>query len=480
MLTDVGDQRAFLVFGHQVDDQLQSAGEYRELAKLTRRLAAPHVGVRAGKAGVRRGVFAPDVLYPEVFVPESASRYVPAAVILGLSRQESEFNPRAYSHAGARGMMQLMPATAKITARKEGIVYRRSALLDDPYYNMRIGSAHLSHLLDDLDGAYPMVFAGYNAGKRRVTQWIEAYGDPRSSTVDPSDWIEQIPFSETRNYVQRVLENIQVYRSQMEGTPLAQGLIAELEKGGAMGRVGALPPLKDKGFLPALESRIVAVAAPVLSAPPALPGSDVDRFAINAGPEDAAVAAPLGTPTAIAEIGKIDNRPTVVEAPAEGAATQRPVSDATAKQTAPVAIAPPSVTAIAAPETSKPQSAAIGDLGADETEAVDSGPVEPKTVNALGMTHGVTLDAKTDVTEYATENAEAVQVALPPSTPTPVVESSATPQCDSYVSYMAESDPETVSAADLNAGALAELRSGGASCENDPTAPAILPAGGGE
>ncbi|MEZ5916521.1 MAG: transglycosylase SLT domain-containing protein [Parvularculaceae bacterium] len=268
MLTDVGDERAFLIFSYNVDDSLESRGEFLELANLALRMGAPHVAVRAGKVAVRAGSFAPQVAYPEIYVPEDATRFTPAEIILGLSRQESEFNPRAYSRAGARGMMQLIPSTAQITARKEGLPYRRSALLDDPIYNMTLGAAHLSHLLERYDGSYIMTFAAYNAGPHRVTQWIEAYGDPRGGAIDPLDWIEQIPFGETRNYVQRVLENTQIYRSRISGGPIAGRLAADIERGGAPGRVGATPALDATGMLPPLQARIADIADPLVNPPP--------------------------------------------------------------------------------------------------------------------------------------------------------------------------------------------------------------------
>jgi len=236
MLADLDLDYAFMVFAYHVDDQLETPGEYVELAKILTREGAPHLSVRAGKVAVRREAFAPEVAYPLIFIPDEAKRYVAPEIILGLSRQESEFNPRAYSRAGARGVMQLIPSTAKITARKAGLRYSRSALLDDPIYNMTIGSAHLSHLLDRFDGSLIMTFAAYNAGAGRVNQWVEAYGDPRGPGVDPMDWVELIPFAETRNYVQRVLENMQVYRGRLNDAPIPGQLLADLERGGASHR----------------------------------------------------------------------------------------------------------------------------------------------------------------------------------------------------------------------------------------------------
>ena len=241
MLTDLDLDYEFMVFAYHTDDLLERPGEFVELANLTNSQGAPHLTVRAGKVAVRKDAFAADVSYPLVFVPDETNKFVSPEIVLGLSRQESEFNPRAFSHAGARGMMQLIPTTAQITARKEGLRYSRSALLDDPVYNMTIGSAHLSHLLDRFDGSLIMTFAAYNAGRSRVDRWSREYGDPRGATIDPIDWVELIPFSETRNYVMRVLENVQVYRGRLQNAAIPGRLASDLEIGGNNNRVAQAP-----------------------------------------------------------------------------------------------------------------------------------------------------------------------------------------------------------------------------------------------
>ena len=136
-------------------------------------------------------------------------------MVYAIARQESAFNPRAVSSAGARGLMQLMPATAKRTAQRFGVGFDLDRLVQDPAYNAKLGSAHLGELMEDWKGSYILAFASYNAGGGNVKKWIDAYGDPRSPDVDPIDWVERIPFSETRNYVQRVMENLQVYRHRL-------------------------------------------------------------------------------------------------------------------------------------------------------------------------------------------------------------------------------------------------------------------------
>lgn len=285
MITDLNDRRSLLIFSYNLDDQLETPGEYLILSDLTHAERAPHLTIRAGKTAVRKKTFIPEVSYPLIPVPEEASRFVLPEVILGLSRQESEFNPRAYSSAGARGVMQLLPATAQLTARKERLPYSRAALLNDASYNMTIGSAHLSHLLTRFNGSYIMTFVGYNAGPHRADRWVREYGDPRSDLVDPIDWVELIPFSETRNYVQRVHENIQIYRARLNDTSIAGGLSKDLERGGTRNRAGrisrpstyldSLRPADDRRALPGLSTRMIKrLEQAPLSLPAATPQAD--------------------------------------------------------------------------------------------------------------------------------------------------------------------------------------------------------------
>ncbi|WP_206711349.1 lytic transglycosylase domain-containing protein [Aquisalinus flavus] len=232
ILAEVDEEYRYIAFARQLDDVLATPGEYALYEDLVRREDMLFLSVRAGKVAVGRGAEAPSVAWPRILVPGQASNYVEEPLILGLSRQESEFNPRAYSSANARGLMQLLPSTAQLTARKEGFPYSTPRLMDDPLYNLVIGSAHLSHLIERFEGSYILTLVGYNAGPNRASQWIERYGDPRNPDVDPVDWVELIPFDETRNYVQRVLENTQIYRAQVEGGPIAGKLARDLVRGG--------------------------------------------------------------------------------------------------------------------------------------------------------------------------------------------------------------------------------------------------------
>jgi soluble lytic murein transglycosylase len=155
---------------------------------------------------------------------------VEAAVVYAIARQESAFNPAVVSPAQAYGLMQVTPSAAQYVAKRHGATYDLARLKGDSTYNAALGAAELGGLLEDYRGSYIMTFAGYNAGRGSVRKWIERYGDPRDPKVDPVDWVESIPFSETRNYVQRIMENLQVYRARFGGGSRLQ-IEADLHRG---------------------------------------------------------------------------------------------------------------------------------------------------------------------------------------------------------------------------------------------------------
>ena len=140
-------------------------------------------------------------------------------VVLAIIRQESEFDTRANSWAGARGMMQLMKYTAKIVAKQAKLPYSISRLTRDPEYNIKLGSYYFNSLIEDYNGVYPFAIAAYNAGPNRVKTWRRVNGDPSKGKLSYVNWIELIRFKETRNYVQRVLENINVYKYMLSKEP---------------------------------------------------------------------------------------------------------------------------------------------------------------------------------------------------------------------------------------------------------------------
>ncbi len=185
-------------------------------------LAVTHADARGllnvGKTAVQRGYPLDLHAYPTLGIPafQPVGGRVEKAMVYAIARQESAFHPQAVSHAGARGLMQLMPETAKRTAQRFKVGFEADRLTRDPAYNAKLGSAHLSELMEDWKGSLILTFASYNAGGGNVARWIRAYGDPRRIDVDEVDWVERIPFAETRNYVQRVMENFLVYRQRLE------------------------------------------------------------------------------------------------------------------------------------------------------------------------------------------------------------------------------------------------------------------------
>jgi peptidoglycan lytic transglycosylase len=206
-------------FFYHYSDNLERQEDFTLLSGLADEMDYPHYSIRVAKKAMQKNIALVTYSYPIGSIPKYEGKGKPPepAFVFGLSRQESEFNPRAVSSAGARGLMQLIPSTARLTARKHGLPYQTAWLLDDPTYNTQLGMAHLSDMLKRFDGSYILTIAAYNAGAHRVDTWLKDYGDPRSGNVDPIDWVESIPFKETRNYVQRVLENTQVYRNRISG-----------------------------------------------------------------------------------------------------------------------------------------------------------------------------------------------------------------------------------------------------------------------
>jgi peptidoglycan lytic transglycosylase len=188
----------------------------------------PEIAVRLAKGLSYTGTTMPAFTYPVMalpFYPGPGSAPDPA-LVLGLIRQETEFDAYAVSNAGARGLMQMMPASAKVAARQAKLPYRPDALLHDMRYNMQLGMTEYRGHLDRYGGSWILAAAAYNAGPNNAKKWLETNGDPRVS--DPIDWIEQIPFGETRNYVQRVLENAQVYRARLAGKDVPLKILENL------------------------------------------------------------------------------------------------------------------------------------------------------------------------------------------------------------------------------------------------------------
>jgi soluble lytic murein transglycosylase len=196
------------------------------LGAVVARRASPSVAVSYGKLATQRGFALDDVAFPTAALPVFAPlpHSADEATVLAVARQESEFMWRAASGAGAKGLMQILPMTALSTARRAGAPFDYQKLIFDPAYNLQLGAAFLGQLIDDEGGSLALAFAAYNAGQGRVAQWLTQYGDPRNGAVDLVDWVERIPFDETRDYVERVSENLGIYRARLarnEGDALA-------------------------------------------------------------------------------------------------------------------------------------------------------------------------------------------------------------------------------------------------------------------
>ncbi|MCX8280567.1 lytic transglycosylase domain-containing protein [Phyllobacterium sp. 0TCS1.6C] len=212
------DSRAALLYS-SLAQELDSPGELALLAVMAERKNNHFVALRVGKAAAQRGIDVGALSHPIGAIPENANiSGSGAALAYAIARQESEFNPGAVSSAGARGLLQLLPGTAKGVATRAGMSYSQSRLTTDAAYNATLGAKFLGEQIAKFDGSYVLTFAGYNAGPTRANEWKARYGDPRGKSVEEVvDWIERIPYTETRNYVQRVMENYQVYKARLTG-----------------------------------------------------------------------------------------------------------------------------------------------------------------------------------------------------------------------------------------------------------------------
>jgi soluble lytic murein transglycosylase len=232
LLADAGAQRHMGLFLGPLAERLGNADEAAAAAAIIDAKGGTFHSLRFAKAAGFRGKDIDDWGYPRYALPDWNHRGHPVerAIILGLTRQESEFNTVANSHAGARGLMQLMPDTARMVARQHNVAYDERRLTSDPAYNVMLGAAHFGDLINNYNGSYILSLVAYNAGPRRVREWIDMYGDPRGE-VDPIDWVESVPFTETRKYIQIVMQNVHVYRSRLDPSTTLP-MTADLVRGG--------------------------------------------------------------------------------------------------------------------------------------------------------------------------------------------------------------------------------------------------------
>ncbi len=216
--------------------KLKNPAEVVLLAEFAKLSGNQQISLRLAKIAFNRDLPVGDYALPIGVLPQFKSllaEHLDPALVHALSRQESEFNAGAKSSVGASGLMQLMPGTAKAIARQYKVKYQ-AAQLTNPTYNIQLGEAHLRGLIEGYSGSYFLALAAYNAGGGRVQEWMKAFGDPRNANTDPIDWIERIPFTETREYVQKIMETLQLYRSRLGGGEKALQLVQDLNRGRAV------------------------------------------------------------------------------------------------------------------------------------------------------------------------------------------------------------------------------------------------------
>ena len=216
LLADGGRHRLARRFARQLAGAAESLAEVRSLYDLLHASGHAHLGLGMLRRATRLGLYVPELAFPDDVHAGAFAAVddgVEKALLLAVARQESAFQLGARSSANARGLMQVLPSTAEFVARRERMRYDQAKLSTDAAYNVAIGSRYLAGLLADFEQAYPLALAGYNAGPGRVRRWVRRYGDPRHGKIAMLDWLELIPLNETRNYVQRVLEGLAIYRS---------------------------------------------------------------------------------------------------------------------------------------------------------------------------------------------------------------------------------------------------------------------------
>jgi soluble lytic murein transglycosylase len=228
VLTQIGAEDYVRPFVRHLAEHAANPVEYALVARLATQIDRPDLAIAAAKRASYAGVTLLGEGYPVDTVP--AGGPVERPLVLAMTRQESAFDSGAVSTAGARGLMQLMPATASHVARSLGLPFSMARLTGDRHYNLTLGREYLNGLIGNFAGSYVLAVAAYNAGPARVQDWMHEFGDPRVKNADVIDWIESIPVAETRNYVQRVLENLQVYRFRLGDNRLAFSLTSDLRR----------------------------------------------------------------------------------------------------------------------------------------------------------------------------------------------------------------------------------------------------------
>jgi soluble lytic murein transglycosylase len=216
MLYAIGELDLALTFVSDLADSNSDIVALREIGELTSRHKDAQAMLVLGKTALARGLAMERYAFPEIGVPSYSPIAPPIdqCMVYSIVRTESAFDQRDTSPANAVGLMQVTPEAGRDTAQRFGVTYDWKRLVSDPVYNTQMGVAEVSALFREYTGSYIMTFAGYNAGRGRVRQWVAQHGDPRNPKIDAVDWVERISLAETRNYVQRVMENLQVYAAR--------------------------------------------------------------------------------------------------------------------------------------------------------------------------------------------------------------------------------------------------------------------------
>ncbi|MEW6643052.1 MAG: lytic transglycosylase domain-containing protein [Pseudomonadota bacterium] len=242
MLYAIGERDLVLGFVSDLAEQSSNLATLSAFGELAARRSDARAMLEIGKTALARGLALDTYAFPDIGVPphRPIGPDVERSLIFSVARTESAFDQRDVSPAKAVGLMQVTPEAGRDTAKRFGVAYDWNRLVSDPVYNTQMGAAELAALLREYRGCYIMTFAGYNAGRGRVQQWVKQYGDPRDPHVDAVDWVERIPFAETRNYVQRVMENLQVYRVRLGA---GAAVAAQRQPDGATGEPSLLEAL---------------------------------------------------------------------------------------------------------------------------------------------------------------------------------------------------------------------------------------------
>ena len=217
MLYAIGELDLVLIFVSDIAETSRDIATLSALGELTARHNDAQAMLTLGKTALARGLTMEPYAFPDIGVPAYSPIAPPIdrCIVYSIVRTESAFDQRDTSPADAVGLMQVTPEAGRDTAKRFGVTYDWKALVSDPVYNTQMGAAEISALFKEYTGSYIMTFAGYNAGRGRLREWVAKHGDPRDPKIDAVDWVERIPLAETRNYVQRVMENLQVYAARL-------------------------------------------------------------------------------------------------------------------------------------------------------------------------------------------------------------------------------------------------------------------------